>query len=396
MGNASQAKISWKDIGAEPYRVMFPTAVLAGVAGAALWPLHFAHVISLYPGQAHARIMTCGLLGGFIFGFLGTAMPRMLSAPKFSSSAVAGLLVLHLAVLLCYAVQGLGWGDNLFLLELLFFAGLLGTRVKQRTDLPPPGFSLAGLALLCALAGAVLGVVEHYRPDLDARLVLLRRLLLYQGFLLFPVLGIGPFLLPRFFGLQSEHAFADMTVPNRSWLKKAALALGTGAVICGSFGFEVFGSYRLAYGLRFGATFFYLLLEFPFLRSGKAVGILGISLRAAAALVALGFLAVALFPAYRVGLLHLSLVGGFSVMAFVVATRVVYGHSGNLERLSQPNRWLVLTVGLMLAATATRASADIWPAITISHYVYGSLAWIVAALVWSWHVIPKTVLADTT
>jgi len=49
--------------------------VLAGILGVALWPLHFANVLELYPGLGHARIMTYGLFGAFLFGFLGTATP---------------------------------------------------------------------------------------------------------------------------------------------------------------------------------------------------------------------------------------------------------------------------------------------------------------------------------
>ncbi len=97
---------------------------------------------------------------------------------------------------------------------------------------------------------------------------------------------------------------------------------------------------------------------------------------------------------HRFGLLHLSLIGGFAVIAFVVATRVCYGHSGNLEQLKKPNRWFIVAVSLMLFASATRASADLWPAIRVSHYVYGALVWIAATLLWSWHVLPKTLQPD--
>ena len=65
----------------EPFRFFFPVGVLAGLVGAALWPLHFGGTYAPYPALAHARIMAEGFLGGFAFGFLGTALPRMLSAP---------------------------------------------------------------------------------------------------------------------------------------------------------------------------------------------------------------------------------------------------------------------------------------------------------------------------
>src|SRR5690348_13358848 len=76
-------RIQFADLGREPFRIFFPAAVLAGIIGVALWPFYFAHLASNYPGLAHPRIMSCGFFGGFIFGFLGTAMPRMLSANPF-------------------------------------------------------------------------------------------------------------------------------------------------------------------------------------------------------------------------------------------------------------------------------------------------------------------------
>src|SRR6185436_17500146 len=101
-----------------------------------------------------------------------------------------------------------------------------------------------------------------------------------------------------------------------------------------------------------------------------------------------GFFTVSLFPAYRVSLLHLTLMGGFAVITFVVATRVVFGHSGNLEKLRAPNYWLLAAAGLMLLGMATRISGDLWPHVLVSHYVYGTLSWVLGALLWAGVVLP--------
>ena len=89
------------------------------------------------------------------------------------------------------------------------------------------------------------------------------------------------------------------------------------------------------------------------------------------------------------GLLHLTLVGGFAVITFVVATRVVFGHSGNIEKLRTGNKWLIISVGLMLFAMATRISGDFWPKIMASHYNYGAILWAIAVAIWAWKVLPK-------
>src|SRR5690606_23623737 len=103
-------------------------------------------------------------------------------------------------------------------------AAFMAPRVKSRQDLPPPGIVLVGLAFLCVATGAVLALVEH-NAELDPWWVALQRLLLYQGFVLLPILGIGPFILPRFFGKQSAHDFPESKPPTRPWLNKALLAL---------------------------------------------------------------------------------------------------------------------------------------------------------------------------
>ena len=91
-------RIAFADLGREPFRIFFPMGVIAGIIGVALWPLHFANVLELYPGLGHARIMAYGLFGAFIFSFLGTAMPRMLSAQPLHAFQVMPLVGVHAAM----------------------------------------------------------------------------------------------------------------------------------------------------------------------------------------------------------------------------------------------------------------------------------------------------------
>jgi len=387
-------RIEFSDLGKEPFRVFFPEGVLAGVLGVSLWPLYVFKAIALYPGEAHGRIMAYGLFGAFIFGFLGTAMPRLLSAPPLGTRNVLTLLMLHLAMVVAFAFQKTFIGDALFLVLLPFFITLMGMRLRHRKDTPPPGFLLVGLAFLCVLAGAVIGLFEPRMEDAAAYWVPLQRRLSYQGFVLLPILGIGPFILPRFFGLPNPHDFAETLKPSKTWKKKAALAAGVGFLVIASFFIESAGRIRLAYGLRFGATLAYLLLEFPFRLAPKMTNALGIALRIAFVALIGGFVLVALYPAYRVGLLHLTLIGGFAVITFTVATRVLFGHSGNSEKLKLKNRWLLVAVGLMLFGMATRISGDFWPKIMFSHYSYGALVWIIGVGVWAFFALPKVLQAD--
>jgi len=381
-------KITWEDVGKEPFRLFFPAGVVSGIIGVALWPLSFGGWISFYPGQAHVRLMAYGFFGGFIFGFLGTALPRMLSARHFGIANVIAQLAVYAAMVVAFAAGKIAWGDILLLTLLVMFLGAVVTRARQRKDTPPPGFVLVGLAWLCVITGAVLGIVQA-RTELDTFWINLQRLLSSQGFVLLPILGIGPFLLPRFFGLESAHDFPEMTRPSAECLRKAAFALVIGLIVIGTFVWEAKGEFRWSHGLRFAACLVYLGLEFPFAKAPKFGSALGASLRLAFATLLAGFLTVALFPEHRVGLLHLTLVGGFAVITFVVATRVVFGHSGNLDRLKKGNWWLIIAVGMMLFGMATRISGDFWPRIMASHYNYGALMWAAGVFLWAIKVLPK-------
>jgi uncharacterized protein involved in response to NO len=385
-------RIGFAEFGREPFRIFFPAGVLAGIAGVSLWPLYFTGITEFYPGLGHARIMACGLFGAFILGFLGTAMPRMLSAKPLHAAQVIPLASLHAAMVVAFACSKIATGDLLFFVLIGVFVGLMLTRARQRKDTPPPGFILVGLCFISVGAGTVLAVLQHFR-DLDVFWVTLQRLLSYQGFVLLPILGIGPFILPRLFGMESQHDFPEMMMPAPAWWRKAALAFCAGALIIGSFLIEAGGWYRTAYALRFATALGYILAEMPFHRA-SGVNALGIGVGIAFAGIVAGFLAVALFPIHRVALLHLTLVGGFAVITFVVATRVVFGHSGNLPLLRGRNRWLLVAIGLMLSGMATRISGDFWPKVLASHYSYGAVLWIVGVLVWAIYVLPKVLAVE--
>src|SRR5262249_45362083 len=150
-----------------------------------------------------------GLFGGIILGFLGTAMPRMLSAPALGLGNVLLLLALHLLMVANLALQHMVMADRLFLLLLSVFSIFIFKPARHLKGQPPPGFILVGMAFLCAVAGTLLALFQSGQDGAGAYWVNLQRLLCYQGFILLPILGVGPFILPRFFGLPSPHDFPE-------------------------------------------------------------------------------------------------------------------------------------------------------------------------------------------
>ncbi len=386
-------RISWNDLPREPFRFFFPAGVAASILGVSVWPLYFWGVLPSYPGPNHARIMAHGFFGAFIFGFLGTALPRMLSSRPLNPIALAAVFIFYAASVAANFLGRTAPADALWLTAVVVFVGAAFLRFRKRSDLPPPGFVLVALAFLSVIVGAVLALALRNNEEAFFWMML-GRLLYFQGFVLLPILGVGGFILPRLLGVPSRQDFPESYAPPPGWSGKALTASAVGVLLISSFVLEASGWIRTGYLLRLLVVSGYLLTDVRLFRAPSKTNVLALSLKIAVALLLLGLLSVAKFPGYRVGLLHLTLIGGFGVITLSVAIRVVFGHSGNLSRLSGKNRWFIVAIGLMLFGMATRVSGDFWPKIMATHYSYGALVWACGVLIWAAYVLPKVFFSE--
>ena len=140
----------------EPFRIFFPTGLLLGTVGVSLWVLYYSGVAIPYPNVTHARLMVEGFMASFIFGFLGTAGPRLTSAAPFSFAELAIIFTLDLLAAGTHLGGAQRAGDICFLLCLLVFLRSLAKRFRQRKDSPPPNFVLVALGLASGVIGAAL------------------------------------------------------------------------------------------------------------------------------------------------------------------------------------------------------------------------------------------------
>ena len=177
----------------EPFRVFFPLGLLLGTIGVSLWPLFYWHLIIYYPATPHMRLMIEGLMGSFVVGFLGTAGPRLLGSKPLNAGEVLALLVLQLSSACCHLTRLQVLGDALFLGLLLFFVFTVLRRRSAQSNQPPPSFVLVVAGLLNAVAGMLLILFAGRSLFADQ----LGRLLLNEGFILFPLLGVGTFFFCR-------------------------------------------------------------------------------------------------------------------------------------------------------------------------------------------------------
>jgi hypothetical protein len=107
----------------------------------------------------------------------------------------------------------------------------------------------------------------------------------------------------------------------------------------------------------------------------------------------LGLASSGLWPDYRVPALHVLFIGGFSLLAFGVATHVALSHL-NLEREREgsPIAIKVLGAGMILALLG-RVAAD-WSATYFEHLGVAAAAWLVGSAAWLLFLGPRLVEGD--
>jgi uncharacterized protein involved in response to NO len=216
----------------------------------------------------------------------------------------------------------------------------------------------------------------------------LSNLLLFEGFLLLPFLGIGAFLFPRFFGTENRQVFPERRTPAPGWTRKAVVGGLVGVVVMGSFVVEAAGWARTGAWMRLLTCGAYLSAETGWWRTPKKGGILPWGVRLAIVFTLSAYLVTGVLQAHRVALNHLLYVGGFGLLALTVGTRVVLGHAGRtdlMQRWMKPGVWMVAMVAL---TALTRVSANFLPKVMVSHWIYAALSWVAGLVVWGWWLVP--------
>jgi len=377
---------------AEPFRVFFPLGLLLGAIGVALWPLFVWHTISFYPRDAHLRLMIEGLMGSFIIGFLGTAGPRLLDARPFAVSETYLLLALQCVCAGLHLNQRRNLGDSLFLLTLILFLVFVGKRARTREDFPPPNFVLVILGFVNAIAGILL-IFAARRVSSGVFLDQFGSLMLNEGSVLFPILGVGAFFFPKLLGGAKPEA-ADLNIAMSLWKRRALIAALTGFVIWISFVLEALAWTRSAAIIRGSVVLLYFVFQGHLFEKPSGPPFLAHCFRFGAILLVVALFFPAILPTYRLANMHLAFIGGFTIILFTVSTRVIVGHSGQVHLFQRRLKFLIAALLLLIAAMLARVGADFVPPDRDTHLIYAALTWIIAAAVWAWALVPKLFLSE--
>jgi len=365
-------------LASEPYRLFFFSGAVWSIIGVALWPLYYAQQLGFYPGLIHARIMIEAFGAAFVVGFLGTAGPRMATAPKLTPAELLWLFTLHQACGITHLTLHMAWGDECFIALLGSLLLCLVVRVvKFRKEAPPPQLLLALTGLLCGITGASLLLSQG--TLLDPQRLRLANLLLYQGLLLPPVLGIGAFVFPRMLG--GDFGDPKTAAQSRAKLQRAASAA---VLVVLSFFMEAHGWVLPGYALRAGIAAGYLLIEVRWKTSQS--GSLTTGLFWSLTVGWHGLALAGFFYAQHVSVEHLLYIGGFGMLMLIVGSRVLFGHSGDLDGFFVKSKWVRFLVFLGVLAAITRATPAWAPSTTVSHHIYAACTWALLALLWLlWH-----------
>jgi uncharacterized protein involved in response to NO len=373
----------------EPFRLFFPVGMIFGIIGVALWPLFFAGALGYYPSIVHPRLMIDGFAGFFIFGFMMTAGPRLLGAPAFAPKCV--LFVFGLACLanLAFIFNQVIIGDALFGLATAALLFKASRAYCARTDMPPPGFPLAALGLISACVGSILLALS---PAIwaNATAYALGKILLFQGFTMLPIIGVGAFFFPKIIGGQNKHDFDETMQPNAEWKRRFRHSIFAAIGFAASVVIELSGHLTTAYILRTLTLAAYVLTQLPWMEFRRKERMHGLQLIFALGTIAIGLLGAAFFPSYKVAWLHAYFFVGLTGTIFLVSIRVVFGHSGRPDLIRKSVKIFAWVTGALIFAAATRIVADFRPDLRTTHYIYASVLWLICGMVWMVFVAPKT------
>lgn len=332
-----------------------------------------------------------GFVGGFAIGFLGTALPKMLSVPSLRTSQVGILLILHLTLNTCHLLGHTRAGDGAFALMLSLILAWILMRVPKCESLPPPGMLLAGMGLLCGTLGATWWAINGYTGDHITGLFAHR--LLYQAFILLPLLGVGSFIFPMILGTSKPNSRLSGSKASRAWKIKASESGLVGTLLVLSYLIEVqdqtANQGKMMSWLRVLLCFVWLTKESGWLKRKTAKGIMAFSLRAGIVCLLSGMIATGIMQEKRIALEHTLYIGGFGLITMIVASRVIYGHSGQGDKFQRWIKPIAWCTGLLLLGTLTRVTADFMPKIMASHHSYAAACWIIASIIWGIAVLPS-------
>ena len=369
----------------EPFRIFFPLGVLFAWIGVGHWLTYAVGVTATYSCKFHGLVQMQAFMMAFASGFLLTAVPRRTQTQAVTRTEIALLVTAMVlttvgAIADQWVISEIAYAALFVLLGQFAVRRFIGRAAGRR---PPAAFVLVPIAAMQGLGGAALTIAAQFQGA-PAWTSNLGRLLVEQGVFLCLALGIGGLILPIMGG---EPPPADLgSSPRETWKALAYGAAGIAifvSLVLEQSGFERSGpvvrAVVVAIGLGLGGGAW---------RAPRKSGAHRKLVWLATWLMPLGLIVSGLWPDYRVPALHILFIGGFSLLAFGVATHVSLGHL-DMEQvgLGRPPAVIILGAAFILALLA-RFAADASNTYFI-HLGWAAAVWILGSATWLAFFGPK-------
>jgi uncharacterized protein involved in response to NO len=352
----------------EPFRLFFPLGLALGMAGMLPWLLFAQGVTHAWPGLGHALTMTQSSLAALAVGFLGTMLPRRTGCRPLSFVELGLLAAGLLAVPVSLELGSLVGAEAGFLV-------VLGTLVRfaSRKQGPLPGLALVPAGVLLGALGAALLLAVGLGAGGWAGT--LGRNLATQGMLLGMALGLAPML--------SSIVVRDVPLagpPRRELL--------TTLLFVASFAVEEWLSIPGGLALR-AAVAAYVVGRAGIPRRPARRGLHRLLFQAAMMMIPLGLAAAALAPDRRISFLHITFVGGLSLLSLAVSVHVTALHTGRAA-MADRNPWTIpAAAALVLVAGTIRLVAERVPSLYFVALTAASGLWLAGAILWASFVLRR-------
>lgn len=382
----------WRNARQEPYRLLFPLGLCFGCVGMGVWIPYFLWPESFpYPGQGHAAVQIQGFLLCFIFGFLGTMLPKVLGVKPLGPFQFAAFPA-GLVALVAAALSGMPrLAQAAHLLLLLNFVIFVASRWRHRAGDPPPPFVFIALAMAANVAGTLLRLLA-LSGTLGPESLRAASLFQFQAFPLLLILGVGSFLLPKLFAQAVVTPQTLRAMPTGL----SPLLLAMGLLFLGTFALEAYGpaflpgsaAVRLAHAVRAGAWAWFLFARLRLHKVAYPQPAYLEGARMSLYAVASGLVLPVLWPAWMLAWEHVTYLGGLMWLTLSVASRVVAAHGGRIEMLSR-NRKPTLAYGAVLVlAVAVRVAGDLVITTRWLHLAIAALLGMAVLGLWAWKFLP--------
>lgn len=268
-------------------------------------------------------------------------------------------------------------GHVLFIVSHAIVIAVAARCFLRRQHSPPETFVLVGLGMLSGLiaglvnAGIALGAIPQEWDVTGRRLMT-------EGMVLLLVLGIGGFLGPRLLGFAQLPNFEAM---GASTARRPLYAVA-GVVLLASIALEYHWGVAFVVWLRAAIITVFLFVNVQPYRPPATRTTLAWCVWLAFWLLIAAAWSMAAFPEYRIDVLHVMFMGGFTLLILAVGTRVVLSHGGyslDEERRSWPLRLGLITV---LVAMASRLAAAFVRDSYFGHLAWAAVFWLIGMLIW--------------